>query len=62
MKSPLELVRVTRETSRDRHRRRPSRRGMAQTEGLRAGIGTTGGRTGRGYGIFVVVRKGHRAC
>ena len=37
VKSQLELVRVTRETSRNRHRRYPSRQGLAQTEHLRAG-------------------------
>ena len=35
MKSQLELVRVTRKTSRHRHGRHPSRRGSAQTERLR---------------------------
>ena len=34
MKSQLELVRVSRETSRHRHRRHPSRRSLAQTERL----------------------------
>ena len=34
VKSQLELVRVSRETSRHRHRRHPSRRGLAQTERL----------------------------
>ena len=37
VKSLVELVKVTRETSRDPHRRHPSRRGVAQTERLRAG-------------------------
>ena len=37
VKSQLELVRVTREASRHRHRRHPSRRGLAQAERLRAG-------------------------
>ena len=37
VKSQLELVRVARETSRDRPRWHPSRRGLAQTKRLRAG-------------------------
>ena len=37
VKLQLELVRVTRETSRHRHRRHPSRRGLAQIDRLRAG-------------------------
>ena len=64
VKIQLELVRVVRETSRHR----------TGTDGTPAGgfwfrlnvcalaIGTTRGRTGRGYGIFVVVRKGLPTC
>ena len=37
VKPQLELVSVTRETSRHRPRRHPGRRGLAQTERLRAG-------------------------
>ena len=37
VKSQFELVRATRETSRHRHRRYPSRRGLAHTGRLRAG-------------------------
>ena len=37
VKLQLELVRVTRETSRHRHRRHPSMRGLAQIDRLRAG-------------------------
>ena len=53
VKSRLELVRVTREISQNRHRRHPSRRGLAHhTERLRAGyIGTTRGHTSRGGDI-----------
>ena len=44
VKLQLELVKVTRETSRHRHRRHPSRRGLAQIDRLRAGSVLTRGR------------------
>ena len=47
------FVRVTIETSRHRHGRHPSKLGCAQTVCVRAAIGTTRGRTGRGNGIFI---------
>ena len=55
---------VAKETSRHQHRRHPSRLGgfWLRLNVCELAICITRGRTGRGYGIFVVVRKGHSTC
>ena len=64
MKSQSELVRLSRETSRRRHRRHPSRRGLAHAEHLLVFLGkprTKGSRFARlniKYGYYITGQKG----
>ena len=60
--SQLEFVRAPREISRHRHRRHPQQAGFGSHCAERfcgLAIGSSRGRTGRGYGIFGIARKGH---